>query len=62
MELAALEHLELMDIVVTTLAPSFFIGSSLFLQVKRSFIKASMGSKFGQIRPWPLWLAALERL
>ena len=51
-----------MAIVVTTLAPSFLIGSSLFLQVKRSTIKAWMGSKFGQIRPWTLGLAALERL
>ena len=50
-----------MAIVVTTLAPSFLIGSSLFFQVKRSTIKAWMGSKFGQIRPWTLGLAALER-
>ena len=50
-----------MAIVVTTLAPSFLIGSSLFFQVKRSTIKALMGSKFSQIRPWTLGLAALER-
>ena len=50
MELAALEHLKLMDNVVTTLASLFLIGSSLFLQVTRSTIKAWMGSKFGQIR------------
>ena len=47
---------------MTTLAPSFLIGSSVFLQVKRSTTKAWMGSKFGQIRPWTLGLAALERL
>ena len=39
-----------MDNVVTTLAPSFLIGSSSFLQVTRSTIKDLMGSKFGQIR------------
>ena len=47
---------------MNTLTPSFLIGSFFFLQVKRSTIKASMGSKFGQIRPWILELAALERL
>ena len=47
---------------MTTLAPSFLIGSSLILQVKRSTIKARMGSKLGQIRPWTSGLAALERL
>ena len=48
--------------VVTTLAPSFAISSSLFLQVTRSTIKAYMGSKFGQIRPVTFELAALEHL
>ena len=63
MEFAAIEHLKkMMDIVVTTLAPSFLIGSSSFSQVKRSTIKAWMGSKFGQIRPWTLELVALECL
>ena len=28
------------------------IGSSLFLRVTRATIKAWMGSKLGQIRPW----------
>ena len=51
-----------MAIVVTTLAPSFLIGSSLFLQVKRSTRKAWMGLKFRQIRPWTLGLAAHWRL
>ena len=47
---------------MATLAPSFLIGSSSFLQVTRSTIKAGMGSKFGQIRPWNVGLAALEHL
>ena len=46
---------------MTTLMPSFLIGSSSFLQDKRSTIKAWMGSEFGQIRPWTFWLVALER-
>ena len=46
---------------MTTLAPSFLIGSSSFLQVTRTTIKAWMGSKFGQIRSWIVELAALER-
>ena len=36
---------------MTTLATSFLIGSSLFLQVTRTTIKSRMGSKFGKIRP-----------
>ena len=51
-----------MAIAEATLAPSFLIGSSLFFQVKRSTIKAWMGSKFGQNRPWTFGLAAIERL
>ena len=47
---------------MTTLAPSFLIGSSLFLQVTRITIKSRMGSKFGRIRPGTYELAALERL
>ena len=63
MELAALEHLnKMIDNVVTTLVPSFLIGSSSFLQVTRTTIKSRMGSKFGQIRFWTVQLAALERL
>ena len=54
--------LKLIDNVVTTLAPSFLIGSSSFLQVTRTTVKSRMGSKFGQIRPWTVELAALERL
>ena len=37
--------------VVTILAPSFLIGSSSFLQVIITTIKARMSSKFGQILP-----------
>ena len=51
-----------MDNVVITLVPLFLIGSSSFLPVTRSTIKAWMGLKFGQIRPWTVGLAALERL
>ena len=51
-----------MDHIVTTLAPRFLIGSSSFLQVTRSTIKAYMCSKFSQIRPGTVELAALECL
>ena len=37
--------------LVITLAPSFFIRSSLFLQVTRTTIITRMASKFGRIRP-----------
>ena len=47
---------------MTTLALSFLIGSSSFLQVTRATIKSWMGSKFGQIRTWTVDLAALEHL
>ena len=47
---------------MTTLAPSFLIGSSLFLQVTRTTIKSWMGLKFGSIRRRTYELAALERL
>ena len=51
-----------MNNVVTALACSFLIGSSLFLQVTRTTIKARMGSKFGQTRAWTVELAAFEHL
>ena len=51
-----------MNNVVTTLAPSFLICSSLFLQVTRTTIKSRMGSKFGRTRQGTYELAALERL
>ena len=47
---------------MTTLAPSFLIGSSLFMQVTGTTIKFWMGSKFGKIGPGSYELAALERL
>ena len=51
MELPALEHLKKsMYNVVNTLALSFLIGSSSFLQVMRTTIKSRISSKFGQIR------------
>ena len=48
--------------LVTTLTPSFLIGSSLFLQVTRTTIKSWMGSKLGSIRRRTYELAALELL
>ena len=53
---------KLMYNVVNTLAPSFLIGSSSFLQVASTTIKAWTSSKFDQIRPWTAELTALERL
>ena len=47
---------------MTTLAPSFLICSSLFLQVRRTTIISRLGSKFGKIGPGTYELAALERL
>ena len=47
---------------VATLAPSFLISSSLFLQVMSTTIQSRMGSKFGRIRPETYELAALEGL
>ena len=62
-ELATLERLKKsMYNVVNTLAPSFLIGSSSFLQVTRTIIKPRRSSTFGKIRPETAALAALERL
>ena len=47
---------------VKTLAPLFLIGSSSFLQGRRTFIKTWTSSKFDQIGPWTAEFAALERL
>ena len=53
-ELAALERLEKSPLtyngrnLVNTLAPSFLIGSSSFLQVSRTCMKAWMSSNFGK--------------
>ena len=47
---------------MTTLATSFLIGSSLFLQVTGTTIKSQIGSKFGKIEPGTNELVALERL
>ena len=53
---------KLMYNVVNTLAPLFLIGSSLFLQVRRTTIKSRMSSKFDQIGPLTAESAALGRL
>ena len=50
------------NVVVNTLAPSFLIGSSSFLQVTRVTIKAWMSSNFSQIPPLTVEVAALECL
>ena len=50
-----------MNNVVTTLAPSFLIGSSSFLHKIRATIKAWMSLNFGKIPSLTLELAALER-
>ena len=47
---------------VTTLAHSFLIGSSSFLQATSKLILSLMGSKFSRIRPGAYELPALERL
>ena len=51
-----------MNYVVTTLAPSFWVGSSTFLQVTRRTIKAWTSLKFSKISSLTSELAALERL
>ena len=67
-ELAALERLEKSpytyngENVVTTLAFSFLIQSSSFLQVTRTCIKAWISSNFSQIPQLDLGLSALEHL
>ena len=53
---------KLMYNVVNTLAPSFLIGSSSYLQVTRTSIASQTSLKFGQIGPRTAELAALEGL
>ena len=48
--------------VVNTLAPSFLIESSSFLQVTRTTIKSGLSSKVSLIGPCTAELAALEPL
>ena len=47
---------------MSTLAPSFLIGSSSYLQVSRTSITSRTSSKFGQMGPRTAELAALECL
>ena len=47
---------------MTTLVPSFFDGSSSFLQVKRTIIKAWTSLNFGKIPSRTTELAASGRL
>ena len=48
--------------LVATLAPSFMIGSSSFLQVMRTTINSRQSMNFGQIRQPTVELAAHGRL
>ena len=48
--------------VVNTLAPSFLIESSSFLQVTKTTIKSGLSSKLSLIGPCTAKLAALERM
>ena len=48
--------------LLSTLAPSFLIGSSSYLQVTRTSIISRTSSNFGQIRSRTAELAAIERL
>ena len=48
--------------VVSTLAPSFLIGSSAYLQVTSTSITSRTSSKLGQIGPKTAELTALEQL
>ena len=48
--------------VVNTLAPSFLIGFSLFLQVRRTTIISQTSLNFGQIRPRTAELPALDQI
>ena len=52
---------KLMYNVVSTLAPSFLIGSSFYLEVIRTFITSRTSSKFDKIGPRTAELASLER-
>ena len=50
-----------MNNVVTTLAPSFLIGSSSFMQATSKPIISLMGSKFSRIQPGTYELQQLEK-
>ena len=51
-----------MNNVVTTLAPSFLVGSSSFLQATSKPIISRMGLKFSRVQLGTYGLTALERL
>ena len=62
-ELSALDCVEKSIFsVVAALAPSFFFGSSLFLEVTKTSIKSRISSNFDYIRPLTAELSALEYL
>ena len=45
---------------MATLAPSFLLGSSLFLEVTRTYVTSRLSSNFDQIRHLTVELSALE--
>ena len=47
---------------MTTQAPSFLIGSFLFLQVMRTTIQSRMGLNFDRFGPGTYELATLEKI
>ena len=63
-ELAAFERLKKKTTynIVSTLVPSFLIGSSSVLQIRRTAIKSRKSLNFGTVRPLTAEVAALERL
>ena len=61
-ELSALDCEKSIFSVVATLAPSFLFGSSLFLEVTRTFVTSQISLNFDQIRPLTAELSALECL
>ena len=61
-ELVAIECVKSMFNLLSTLAPTFLIKSSSFLQVRRKAILSEMSSNFSPIRRRTAELAVLERL
>ena len=62
LHVSALDCVKSQFSVEATLAPSFLFGSSLFLEVTRTFITSRMSTNFDQMRPVTAELSALECL
>ena len=58
----ATDRVKISENIVSTLAPSFLIGSSSYLQVTRTSITSRTSLKFGQIGRRTAELDALERM